>query len=75
MGLYPKKNGKFVTKPAYNHATSMVRAKKDNDQENAEDTTANSKNRSQLPIGIPVCDLPYQPLLQQASMPSSLGCL
>ena len=72
MGLYPKKNGKFVTKPAYNRATSMVRTKKDNDQENAEDTTANSKNRSQQPIGI--CDHPYQPLLQQASLPSSLGC-
>ena len=34
-------------------ATSVVRAKKDKlDQENAEDATANSKNRSQQPIGI-----------------------
>ena len=57
MDMYRKKNGKFVSKPAYNRATSMVRAKKDKrDQENAEDATANSKNRSQQPIGI--CDHP-----------------
>ena len=43
----------------------MVRAKKDKrDQENAEETTANSRKRSQQPIGI--CGHLYQPLLQQA---------